>query len=185
MEQKEDVYNSEAKRNSRIEFGVFLNECRKEKGISIRKLAAKCGLSASYLSYLERGIHGPPSIDVTEKLAEELGVSKDAMLAKAGHLDPELSKIIMGLPDESKSAIRNSDSEFPIREILGGLGFAFFMLALNDSDLQEFTKESSEEIFEQVKSFFGNDKIKSRTENDFFQKLSEVMELWKTDLESR
>ena len=185
MEQKEDVYNSEAKRNSRIEFGVFLKECRKEKGISIRKLAANCGLSASYLSYLERGIHGPPSIDVTEKLAEELGVSMDTMLAKAGHLDPELSKIIMGLPDESKSAIRDSDSEFPLREILGGLGLGFFMLALNDSDLQEFTKESSKEIFEQLISFFENDEIKSKTENEVFKKISEVMELWKIDLESR
>src|SRR5690606_30760332 len=65
-----------------MELGDRLGLIRETKGLSLRVLASKAGLSASYLSDLERGTRGAPTAPVLERLADALGVSVDALLGR-------------------------------------------------------------------------------------------------------
>ena len=49
-----------------------LKKIRKEKGITLEKLAEKSGLSAGYLCHLENGSRNHPSIETMEKIAAAL-----------------------------------------------------------------------------------------------------------------
>ncbi len=46
---------------------------RKEKGMTLKEMAEKVGITAGYLCHLEKGSRSNPSIDVMKKIAEELG----------------------------------------------------------------------------------------------------------------
>jgi len=50
-----------------------LKQCRKARGLTQGKLAAKVGLSLGYVARLEIGMHDPPLSTLT-KLAKALGV---------------------------------------------------------------------------------------------------------------
>jgi transcriptional regulator with XRE-family HTH domain len=60
-------------------FGQQLVRIRKRKGLSQRELARKMGTSQRMISYYERQM-GNPSMSTIEKLAQALGVSKEAIL---------------------------------------------------------------------------------------------------------
>lgn len=64
-------------------FGEFLREKRKEKGYTTRKLEKKTGVSNSYISQLERGERGTPSISIMEKLSAALDIPFYDMLLQA------------------------------------------------------------------------------------------------------
>ena len=51
-----------------------LRRARRERGMSLRELAAEAGVSATYISGIERGF-GPPSIAVLQKLTAALGLT--------------------------------------------------------------------------------------------------------------
>jgi transcriptional regulator with XRE-family HTH domain len=55
---------------------------RTKKKLSQETLAAKAGLSVSYISMLERGERTPP-LDTLELLAKALGVTPTQLLVKA------------------------------------------------------------------------------------------------------
>jgi len=79
-------------------FGEHLKALRNEKkefdeSFSVRGLAEKIGLSATYLSKIERG-ELPASNETIYLLAKALGVSPDSLFARAGKLEPELQKKI-------------------------------------------------------------------------------------------
>ncbi len=57
-----------------VDVGEVLKRLRQEKGMSLRMLAAKSGLSANALSMIERG-RVSPSVSTLYKLADALGVS--------------------------------------------------------------------------------------------------------------
>lgn len=54
--------------------GEKIRDLRKKKGISLRELARRVGISPSFLSELETA-QGYPSTAVLERLADELGVA--------------------------------------------------------------------------------------------------------------
>lgn len=58
--------------------GTLLRTAREAKHISVRKMALACGVSAPYLSKLERGLDFPPSVETLKSLARELDL--DALL---------------------------------------------------------------------------------------------------------
>jgi len=60
---------------------IRLRGARTGRGLSLRALAAAAGVSASYVSALERG-HAQPSIATLQKLARALGVTARALLAE-------------------------------------------------------------------------------------------------------
>jgi len=46
-----------------------IKKYRKEKGLTLRELADKCGVSAGYLCHLEKGKRDNPSTEVMENIA--------------------------------------------------------------------------------------------------------------------
>ena len=53
--------------------GLYLRALRQERGLSLRALAALCGLSANTISLIERG-ESSPSVSTLHRLAKALGV---------------------------------------------------------------------------------------------------------------
>lgn len=50
-----------------------LRKYRKEKGLTQKDIAEKCGVSIGYMSHLEKGTRVNPSTEVMEKIAQVLG----------------------------------------------------------------------------------------------------------------
>ncbi|MED1802982.1 helix-turn-helix domain-containing protein [Brevibacillus porteri] len=67
------------------EVGAELKRLRKERGLSIYKLAIESGISHSYISQLERGIKEKPSPEILEKLATPLNVPYMQLMRIAGY----------------------------------------------------------------------------------------------------
>ena len=74
-----DVYKGEA---LSVDVASRLRELREARGISMRSLATKSGLSANALSMIERG-KTSPSVSTLYKLADALGVSITAFFGDA------------------------------------------------------------------------------------------------------
>ena len=66
--------------------GALLRARRSAKGMSLRELAARTGVSNAYLSELERGLH-EPSLSVLRSIASALDTPLGPMLVRAGVLD--------------------------------------------------------------------------------------------------
>lgn len=64
---------------SRMTHGPAIKAIRKALGIRQDTLAAKAGISKSYLSRIESGKETPPLTATTRKLANGLGVDLDAV----------------------------------------------------------------------------------------------------------
>ncbi|MFJ5716591.1 transcriptional repressor LexA [Neobacillus sp. NPDC093127] len=71
------------------EFGSYIKALRTEKGLSIRQLRDKTGVSNAYFSHLENGKRGIPSPEILMKIHEPLGVSYDELMEKAGYISAE------------------------------------------------------------------------------------------------
>jgi len=90
-------------------FGKKIRDLREAKlqedprRFTLRQFALAAGISATFLSKVERGEFDPPAADKIMKMAELLGVDADELLSLANRVDPELEKIIkeqpMALPD--------------------------------------------------------------------------------------
>jgi transcriptional regulator with XRE-family HTH domain len=73
-------------------FGKRIRELRKGGGdghISLRDLAQRVGIDFTYLSKIENGKVPPPSNEVIEKLARELGADLEELLALAAKVSQE------------------------------------------------------------------------------------------------
>ena len=85
------------------EFGERLRQLREERkrsdpAFSLRKFAQKAGISATFLSKIERGEFDPPKADKIIRMAELLDVDPDELLALADKVDPSLNEIIREQP---------------------------------------------------------------------------------------
>jgi transcriptional regulator with XRE-family HTH domain len=79
---------------------------KSEASFSLRQVAARCGVTAAYLSRVERGEVAPPGEETLLKLAHELGQDADVMLAMAGKISAELRSIILARPQLFAELIR-------------------------------------------------------------------------------
>ncbi|MBV9683074.1 MAG: helix-turn-helix domain-containing protein [Solirubrobacterales bacterium] len=66
--------------------GALLRAQRLAKGLSLRELSARTGVSNAYLSGIERGLH-EPSLSVLRAIASALETPLGPMLVRAGVLD--------------------------------------------------------------------------------------------------
>ncbi len=73
---------------------------------SLRQVAARCGVTAAYLSRVERGEVAPPGEETLVKLAHELGEDPDVMLAMAGKISADLRSAILARPQLFAEVIR-------------------------------------------------------------------------------
>jgi transcriptional regulator with XRE-family HTH domain len=68
---------------SELDLGLRLRELREERGMSLKVLATKAGVSESFMSQVERG-SANPSVASLRRLAEALGTSIGAMFEDHG-----------------------------------------------------------------------------------------------------
>ena len=83
--------------------GDFLRERRErlrehDRRYSVRQVAARVGVQPSYLSKVERGEVPPPSEETLVRLARELEVDADLLLAMAGKVSSDLQETIRRRP---------------------------------------------------------------------------------------
>lgn len=118
-----EFYEKEARS---VDVGGRLRELREERGLSMRALARKSGLSANALSMIERG-RSSPSVSTLYKLAGALEVPITCMFRE----EPQGSNVVF------KKASERTRVPFPrgLWEGLGGEGFSGrvepFMLTLD------------------------------------------------------
>lgn len=77
--------------NEDFEFGLKIRKRRQELGLSLRELACRTDLTASFLSQLERGLTNA-SIDSLRRIAAGLGVSMLHFLAETPKRSPVVRK---------------------------------------------------------------------------------------------
>lgn len=95
-------------------FGEYIAEKRLRLDLSIRGMAAELEITPSYLSDIEKGRRNPPDLDMLEKIAKILKLSKDernTMLDYAGqdrnNVALDLPEYIMSLP-AARTALRKA-----------------------------------------------------------------------------
>ena len=103
-------------------FGHFIREARERlrannPSFSVRKVAARVGVEPAYLSKIERGEQAPPSEATIRKLAEDLSLDPDILLALAGKVSTDLKEVICKRPQLFAALIRELN-ELPDHAIL-------------------------------------------------------------------
>lgn len=71
---------------------------REDARYSLRQVAERIGIEASYLSKVERDLGSPPAEDTLVRLARELDVDPDVLLALAGKISGDLREAIRRRP---------------------------------------------------------------------------------------
>ena len=98
--------------NTQMNFlGEYLRKRReelrsKDRRFSLRQVASRIQIEPSYLSKIERGELPPPGEQVIGKLAEDLGLDGDVLLALAGKVSSELQAVILKRPELFGSLLR-------------------------------------------------------------------------------
>jgi transcriptional regulator with XRE-family HTH domain len=87
-------------------FGAFIRRHREAKEIGLREMARMVGVSAAFLSKVERDEFAPPAEENIKKIAEILDLDADALLARAGKVSSDLSEIIRSRPVELAALLR-------------------------------------------------------------------------------
>lgn len=91
--------------------GAFLRKRREElragdAAFSLRQVAGRVGIEPSFLSKVERDQGSPPSEETLVRLAEELRVNPDVLLALAGKVSSDLKEAIFRRPELFGQLIR-------------------------------------------------------------------------------
>lgn len=68
-------------------FGEKVKEIRNSKGLSLKELESKCGVSHSYLSQIENGKRESPKFAIVRSLSIGLGVPYISLLIAAGYVE--------------------------------------------------------------------------------------------------
>lgn len=84
-------------------FGTTVRRRREElrqddRRYSLRQVANRIGIEPAYLSKVERSEVSPPSEATTVRLAQELDLDKDVLLALSGKVSSELQEVIRQRP---------------------------------------------------------------------------------------
>ena len=87
-------------------FGTLVRQQRMKKELSGREMAREVGVSANFISNMERGKCPPPSEPKIIAIADCLGEDKDEMLALAGKVASDVTEIILQRPKELTALIR-------------------------------------------------------------------------------
>jgi transcriptional regulator with XRE-family HTH domain len=87
-------------------FGAMVRREREAKGIGLREMAKKIGVSPTYQSKFERDEFSPPAEDKVRKIAAIIGRDPDELLALAGRVAADLTDIIRQRPREMADFLR-------------------------------------------------------------------------------
>jgi transcriptional regulator with XRE-family HTH domain len=98
-------------------FGARLRRWRAERGVTLREMAAAMQISAAYLSALEHGRRGAPSVGLVHQVCEYLGLiwddaeeltrlaqlSRPRVVLDTSGLSPEATELANRLADSIRS----------------------------------------------------------------------------------
>jgi transcriptional regulator with XRE-family HTH domain len=73
-----------------MSFGGIIRERRIGLGIGLVDMSERLGISAAYLSRIERGLESPPRDHLIERAAAILGLQMDDLFIKAQRLPPDM-----------------------------------------------------------------------------------------------
>ena len=73
-----------------MSFGGVIRERRIELGLGLMDMSERLGVSAPYLSRIERGLESPPRDELIERAAAILGLQMDDLFVKARRLPPDM-----------------------------------------------------------------------------------------------
>ena len=84
--------------------GEFIRERREklrrtDRTFSLRQVAQRVGIEPSYLSKVERDIGSPPAEGTLLRIANEIQVDPDVLLAMAGKVSSDLKEVIRRRPE--------------------------------------------------------------------------------------
>lgn len=103
-------------------FGAKIRRAREKREIGLRVLALRLGVSATYLSQIERGVLPPPAENTIIAMAHELRMNSDILLADAGKIAPDLRNIIVRNPTELPVVVRACTDKATLLKILWLIG---------------------------------------------------------------
>ena len=86
------------------QFGKFVAEKRKEKDLSLRRMAELLDFSPAYLSDIEKGRRNPPNLGKIEEIAILLGLSQEETEIMIDMASEDRDEIPMDLPDYIKDS---------------------------------------------------------------------------------
>lgn len=87
------------------EFGAWLSSTRESRGYTQAEFADLLGVSASYLSRIERG-EKSPTLAIADSVSRITGHDQQATRIRAGHVDPGLRRVIAEHLDEIRKSLR-------------------------------------------------------------------------------
>ena len=105
-----------------MQFGAYIRAERvrlqeTDRSFSLRQVADRAGIKPTYLSKIERGELPPPAEATILRLASELALDGDVMLAMAGKVSTELRAIICERPQLFSTLLREL-KELPDHAVL-------------------------------------------------------------------
>ena len=92
------------------QFGNYVRRLRGQRNVSLRRFAAQVGISATYLSKVERGDLPPPGEETIRAIAIALDKNADAFLAVAGRIPSELTEVVKDTQAEMVPFLRRLGS---------------------------------------------------------------------------
>jgi len=92
----------------KLSFGVTVRRRRVQRQIGLREFAKRIGVSPTYLSKVERDEFAPPAEDKIIRIARELDLDQDELLAMAGKVASDIQAIIRKHPAETASFLRST-----------------------------------------------------------------------------
>src|SRR5689334_22938046 len=90
-------------------FGAYIRRNREGKGIGLREMAKRVGVSPTYLSKVERDEFSPPAEDKVRAIAAILECDVDDLLARAGRVSSDVTAIIKRRPIQFAAFLRTAN----------------------------------------------------------------------------
>lgn len=85
--------NKKARKRANPELTELLLKLRKERGLSLKQVAYKTGLSHTYISQLERGLRSTPVPEDLRKIAKGLRIDYNHLMELAGYIDKKSTEV--------------------------------------------------------------------------------------------
>jgi transcriptional regulator with XRE-family HTH domain len=137
---------------SRKELGLRIRRLRGQKGLTAKALAEMAGLSASYLSEVEKGISAI-STEKLQRIAKELGLTLDQMVNRTESAVSQTPTNAIQIPMALSQAAEELNLSFHQTKRLLGAGTSLVAARGSSSQGREYSKEQWIKLFERVKPF--------------------------------
>jgi XRE family transcriptional regulator, master regulator for biofilm formation len=174
------------------EFGREIKALRTAMNMGVRELARATEISKTYLSYIEKGVHGPPSPEKVIKLAEALKENPDRLLTLAGHVDPTVAEWArqnqeaIGPSVRSASAAGDDLTGAAIALCLIGHAYSFAQMDKHEKLGESSPRSPDVTPVEIYKMFRGMmDRESTKNQKEYAALLSKFCRLWQADLKTR